>query len=152
MSVTIDGKTTSEWSKYFKITIPPDSDPRTCVRLDSELSDLFQTAYSYLLNAEAASSCVNSVYKNQYNAEIDKLVQTNINTSGKKNHAAPTLVAIAEKNLVSYGDKVTASDTKLQFWKRIVEYLKIQKQLLENASWNLSIESKLSPYRGGSDE
>ena len=146
----IDGKSMSEWSKYFKVHVPRDLNPGTAQHLSMTLMTLYQEASDYKTSAEARLMAMTSVTKaltrDKYTALLVEYKATD-----RKIPAASTLTTESESAYGKELDSLIHIEVELIFWKGIINSLQESRKHVETATWNLSVEAKAIGYEARMD-
>ena len=137
----MNGKELTEWQKHFRIQIPPDLNPQTAKELDMRLIELYQEASDYKTEAETQHLSAQGAVKTAYREEFQGLVNE-YKSRKEKLPAQATLATMAEEKISVHKDSLVHHEISLAFWKGIVNNLTECRKLIENATWNLSIEYK----------
>lgn len=135
------GKDMHQWQQYFRVRIPPDLNPQTAKALDMQLIELYQEACDMKTDAETQYLSAQSAVKTAYREEFQTLVN-GYKSRGEKLPAQATLATMAEERISADKDSLVHHEIALAFWKGIVNNLTECRKLIENATWNLSIEYK----------
>jgi len=137
----IYGMSTDDWKEHFKVNVPPDLNPKTATELSMKLMELYQDACSYKNDAEmryvAQKGSVQALYRQRFNELVAEY-----KTSNQKLPAEKTLATMAEAKIRQEKDAMIHTEIEVNFWKGILGSLQECRKLIENATWNLSVEAK----------
>lgn len=138
----IAGRTLEQWEKEFQISVPADPDPAVCKSLDMKLMSLHQEAAFYHAAASAARQILQKGNDSQYRARYAALVQEYKN-SGKKLPARGTLEDLVRSETDDIEGARINAEIAEEFWEDIMEHLSMCRKLLENATINSGIQTKI---------
>lgn len=137
----ISGKLINEWKSYFKISIPPDLNPHTCIEIDSKIMELHQEASFLKAEAEARLTACKNASSEKYRTEFAALV-AEYNQAGKKMPASATLTALAEHSISEIKNALTHVEIEVAFWKEILNDIACARKAVKNVVICLSIEAR----------
>jgi len=133
----IDGKTAEEWKVFFELVLPPDASVSQTVELCSRATYLLGEVYHSLSEAELREAALASANNRAYNKAY--AVQSQ---STKKKLANATLQTLAESDTTNARMALDSARSEVQFWKRRVEALKSQCNILDKVTYLISLEAR----------
>jgi len=133
----VDGRTAIEWKDYFSLTFPQDVSVSQIVETCSKTTRLLEEVYYYLSNAELRDTALGAIYNKAYQKAY--AIQAN---STKKKLAAVTLQKLAEAATTNTKLALDSAKSEVLFWKRRVEALKSQCNILEKITYLVSLEAR----------
>jgi hypothetical protein len=137
----ISGKLINQWKEHFKISIPPDLNPHTCIEIDTKIMELHQEASFLKAEADARLTACKNASSEKYRTQFAALV-AEYNQSGKKMPASATLTALAEHNISDIKNALTHVEIEVAFWKEILNDIYTARKVIQSITINLSIEQK----------
>lgn len=135
------GKLVHEWKEHFKLVLPPDPSTSTLQELDARLLSLHQEAAFLKACCQMHLKAVEDRNSSLYREKFTQLV-ADYNMKNQKLPAKDTLKVLAEAGLDTLQSVSLHAQIELEFWKEILEDLANARRLVENATLNLSVESK----------
>lgn len=140
----INGKTMEQWEDRFKIKIPTDDlTPAICRQYDYKLLELNQEASFYHAIAGAKLQMIkrggDSTYRDKFFAIVQEYKEKNI-----KLPAAATLENLAKVETDDVESAQSIAEVERDFWSDILNHLSSCRKIIENATFNSSIEAKLN--------
>lgn len=137
----IAGKLMSEWKQYFKVKIPSDLNPQTCLSIGSKIIGFYQEASFLKAEAEARLAAYKSATDDKYRTRYAELV-TEYKAESKKIPAKDTLAELASYDIGDIKNALVHSEIELAFWKEMLNNLNHARKTIENATIGLGIEAK----------
>jgi hypothetical protein len=138
----ITGLSIDELEQKFKISIQTDNlTPEICKMYDVQLMRLNQEASFYYAVANAKAQMLKRAGKSKYRDTFYALVQE-YKTADKKLPANATLEALAKVENDDYESVEAIAEIEKDFWKDILQHLSDMRKLIENSTFNSSIEAK----------
>jgi hypothetical protein len=137
----IGGKLIHHWKEHFKISIPPDLNPHTCIEIDTKIMELHQEATFLKAEADARLTACKNASSEKYRTQFAALV-AEYNQAGKKMPASATLTALAENNISDIKNALTHVEIEVAFWKEILNDIYSARKMIQNITINLISEAK----------
>jgi hypothetical protein len=131
----------SDWKAHFKVKIPIDLSPQTCIEIDKTLIELYEEASFLKAEVEARLAACKGTGDDQYRARYTELVAS-YEAKGQKLPAKDTLIALAENSLGDVKNATTHAEIELDFFKEILSNLSNTRKLIENITLQLATEAK----------
>ncbi len=146
----ISGKTLLEWEQMFKITVPADPDPGVCKVIDMKIMALHQTAAFYHAVSVAQTQMLKKGNDTEYRSRYAAIVaEWNQHNPGKRIPAAGTLDTLTRAETDDIEGAVANAELQKDFWKNIMDHLNMCRRLLENATINSGIQTKMDNNHRG---
>lgn len=137
----ISGRTIEEWETEFKIKVPTDNlTPAMCKQIDIKLMELNQEASFFHAVATAKLQMIKrggeSAFRDRYFALVQEYKDK------KKLPAAATLENLAKVENDDIESAQSIAEVEKGFWVNILDHLSSCRKIIENATFNSSIEAK----------
>lgn len=139
----INNKTIDQWEDRFKIHIKTDDlTPQVCKQIDLLLMELHQEASFYFAVASAKVQMIkrggDSTYRDRFFA-----ITEDYRSRGVKLPAAATLETLAKVENDDLESAQAIAEIEKGFWSDILNHLSTCRKLVENATFNSSVEAKM---------
>ena len=139
----ITGQSIDVLEARFKIKIQTDNlTPEICKMYDLKLMELNQEASFYYAIASAKQQMLKRSGESTYRDTFYAIVQE-YKTADKKLPANATLENLARVENDDLDSAQAIAEIEKQFWKDILDHLGSMRKLIENATFNNSVEAKM---------
>jgi hypothetical protein len=139
----ISGQSLDDLEKKFKLKIQTDSlTPEICKMYAFQLMNLNQEAAFYYAVANAKSQMLKRSGESTYRDRFYAIVQE-YKTADKKLPANATLENLARIENDDLDSAEAIAEIEKRFWQDILDHLSSLRKLIENATFNSSVEAKL---------
>jgi len=144
----INGKSLDALEERFKIKIQTDNlSPQICQLYDMKLMELNQEASFYHAVSAAKAQMLKRSNDSTYRDKFYALVQE-YKALDKKLPANATLESLARVEIDDHESAQAIAEIEKGFWKDILDHLANMRKLIENATFNSSIEMKYFGNKG----
>jgi len=141
-NLLVSGQKTEAWEAKFKIYIPADAlNPQLCCEFQMKILQLHQEAMFYYNAAQARSQYLAHNNKDEYHHKIKELVDQ-YKLEGKRLPSAITLEYLANLENMDAEYIAVAAQMEEKYWKSIIDHLSTCRKIVENVSFNISVENK----------
>jgi hypothetical protein len=141
-NLLIGGYTMEYWEDYFRLPVHSNMTTSVCKELASKLMELNQEAAFFHAAASAKLQVIKrggeSAYRDKLFALVEEYKQKN-----EKRPAASMLENLAKLESDDIESAYSVAEIEKTFWSNILDYLSTCRKLVENATFNSSIEAKM---------
>jgi len=144
----VGGKTILQWKEYFKLDIPESPDPEICKNIDIQLIQLHHEA-TFLYNlTKLCLDRLHTMSEAKFQQKYKELYEGFRNQDSRP-PGAPIIENLAKVDVQDVVNMRDAAKRELEFWKRIIANLDMQRRLINDATINNGIQVKMDMKYGG---